>query len=226
MLFFPEITIPFFPHPFNADEYGTVAFGGKLNTTTLLQAYAFGIFPWYNEGHPIRWCFTSPRCVLFPDNVKIQKSMRPLLNNPKFTFHINRNFEETIRLCKNIDRKDQYGTWITNDIEKAYIQLHKEGYAHSMEIYENDHLVGGLYGVALGKIFYGESMFSLVANASKLALIHLCKHLQALNFQLIDCQEATNHLLSMGATEIKKEDFWHRLSENRKTPFEKKSWKS
>ncbi|HEV2830917.1 MAG TPA: leucyl/phenylalanyl-tRNA--protein transferase, partial [Hanamia sp.] len=156
-----------FPAPDSADEDGVLAIGGNLNRDTLLKAYRLGTFPWYNEGEPIVWHHPDPRFVLFPQNIKISHSMRNVINQHLFRFSFDKNFPEVIRGCRTAKRSGVPGTWITDEIENAYINLFKEGYAHSAEAWLNNELVGGLYGVLMGKVFFGESMFANKSNASK-----------------------------------------------------------
>jgi leucyl/phenylalanyl-tRNA--protein transferase len=185
---------------------GLLAMGGDLSAERLLLAYKQGIFPWYDGTIPLWWC-PNPRFVLIPDELKISKSMRSVLNKNVFQFTINKAFEEVIHSCKKMDRKNQDGTWINNDVEAAYIELHKQGFAHSAETWFNGELVGGLYGVRLGKIFFGESMFSKKTNASKFAFINYVNELIKEDIQLIDCQVYTEHLESLGAKMIMREQF-------------------
>ena len=196
-----------FPPLSSADEDGLLAIGGDLSMERLLCAYKAGIFPWYNEDEPICWWSPNPRCVLFPKKLKISKSMRQVLQNGKFRFTINRSFEEVIINCKTIDRKDGGGTWINEDIVNAYTNLYKNGMAMSAETWLEGKLVGGLYGVILGKVFFGESMFSKTSNASKFAFINLVTHLKENGLQLIDCQMKTDHLVSLGAELIDRNNF-------------------
>ena len=196
-----------FPLVDQADEEGLLAIGGDLSAERLLLAYRNGIFPWYNEDEPICWWSPDPRFVLYPDKLKVSKSMQTVLNNGTFRFTINRAFEEVIKNCKSVTRKDQDGTWISPDVQEAYINLHKLGYAHSAEAWLNGELIGGLYGIRLGKIFFGESMFSKASNASKFAFINYVKQLQKEDVQLIDCQIYTDHLKSLGATMIERKNF-------------------
>jgi leucyl/phenylalanyl-tRNA--protein transferase len=203
----------YFPHPYTADEDGLLAIGGDLDPERLLLAYRFGIFPWYNKS-PILWWFTHPRFVLFPSELKVAKSMRSYFNQEKFRVTYNQRFHEVIGQCKQTPRPDQMGTWINKDIIDSYEKLHEQGYAHSVEVWEHDTLVGGLYGLAIGKIFYGESMFSTVSNASKFGFISLVRVLETKGIQLIDCQQETKHLKSMGARMISKELFWNQLKSN------------
>ncbi|WP_395626032.1 leucyl/phenylalanyl-tRNA--protein transferase [Daejeonella sp.] len=185
-----------FPEPELADEDGLLAVGGDLSPERLILAYQNGIFPWFSDESPILWYAPHERFVLFPEKLKVSKTMRKLLKTDKFKITFNTAFPDVIRACATISREDQLGTWITNDMEKAYIQLFDLGYAHSVEVWENEQLVGGLYGIEINSVFCGESMFSKVSNASKAALINLCEHK---NYKLIDCQVHSDHLESLGA---------------------------
>lgn len=196
-----------FPPVHTASPEGIVAIGGDLSPERLLLAYKSGIFPWYNKGEPIVWHSPENRMVLFPKDLKISKSMRQILKKDRFTVTFNRNFKEVIRACKTIYREGQGGTWITDEMERAYIKLHQLGYAKSVEVWSKDELVGGLYGVDLGTVFCGESMFSKVSNTSKIALIHLVEKLKRESYRLIDCQVYNEHLASLGAKEIPRERF-------------------
>ncbi len=192
----------YFPPVTTATPQGLVAFGGDLSIDRLLLAYRSGIFPWYSEGYPITWYSPDPRMVLFPKDIKISKSMRQFLKKNPFEIRFNTAFSAVIHHCKTVKRQGETGTWITNDMEKAYIELHKQGWAKSVEVYQNNELVGGLYGVDLGHIFCGESMFSKVSNASKVAFIWLANYAADKDYKLIDCQEYNKHLDSLGAVEI------------------------
>ena len=203
-----------FPPVDTADEDGVVAIGGDLSAKRLLLAYRSGIFPWYNEEEPIVWWSPDPRCVLFPNNLKISKSMQTVLNNGRFGFTSNSAFVDVIENCKQVNKQKHKGTWITNDIINAYTELHTLGHAHSAEAWQDGELVGGLYGIRMGNIFFGESMFSKVSNASKFAFILYIQQLQKEGVVLIDCQQATEHLVSLGATLIKRSDFIKVLDEN------------
>ena len=183
---------------------GILALGGDLSSERLLYAYKNGIFPWFSEGDPIVWYCPDKRMVLFPEDLKVSKSMRKIINKKEFKITENIAFKEVIYNCKNIDRKDGFGTWITDEMEQAYINLHKKGFAKSIEIWFENELVGGLYGLEINNIFCGESMFSKVSNASKLAFIHLAK---SKNYSLIDCQIYNEHLASLGAKEIDRDLF-------------------
>jgi len=197
-----------FPPVHLANEDGLLAIGGDLSVERLLLAYKSGIFPWYNQGEPIIWYSPNPRMVLFPQNLKISKSMRQVIRKNEFTITYNQNFEAVISNCKQIFRTaDQGETWITNEMQQAYIELHKKGTAKSVEVWKENELVGGLYGIDLGTFFCGESMFSKVSNASKLAFIYLSQKLENENYTLIDCQVYNNHLASLGADEISRDEF-------------------
>jgi leucyl/phenylalanyl-tRNA---protein transferase len=195
-----------FPAVHLAEPDGLLAFGGDLSEERLLLAYRSGIFPWY-EGEDILWWSPDPRFVLFPAELKISKSMKQLLKKNTFEFTINKAFNEVINSCKIINRNNQQSTWITDEIKISYNHLHKKGYAHSAEVWLNNELVGGLYGIRLGKIFFGESMFSKINNASKYAFIKYIHQLQSEDVQLIDCQVYTEHLESLGARMIDRKDF-------------------
>ena len=200
-----------FPDP-NEAEDGLVAVGGDLSPLRLLTAYSCGIFPWFNPGEEILWWSPNPRLVLFPSEVKVSKSLKRIIKSKKFEIKFDFDFSSVIRNCKNIARKDADGTWITDEMELAYIELNKIGAAHSVEVYENNVLVGGLYGVSLGKAFFGESMFSLTPNASKVALVALANKLESYEFKFIDAQVPTEHLTSMGAKEISRTIFLEQLN--------------
>ena len=196
-----------FPLVESASPEGILAFGGDLCPERLMLAYRSGIFPWYNEGEPIIWYSPSERMVLFPDELHISRGMRKVIRNNKFELTWNKDFEQVIDQCQKSPRKNQLGTWITNDMKTAYIKLHKLGFAKSVEVWQGKELVGGLYGIDLGHIFCGESMFSKVSNTSKLAFIHLVKELQKKQYKLIDCQVYNEHLESLGARKISREEF-------------------
>lgn len=193
-----------FPDPSLAEDDGLLAVGGDLSVERLLLAYQNGIFPWYSDDTPILWYSPHERFVLFPDELKISKSMRQVLRSGRFRITEDVAFERVIEACSETYRPGQDGTWITNEMKEAYMGLHRSGYAHSVEVEEDEALVGGLYGVKVGKVFCGESMFSRASNASKVALIHLC---QTGKYELIDCQVHTEHLESMGARMIGREEY-------------------
>jgi len=193
-----------FPDPELAEDDGLLAVGGDLSVNRLLLAYENGIFPWYNEDSPILWYSPHERFVIFPDELKVSKSMGQVLRSGKFTISMNKCFAGVIEACSTIPRKDQQGTWINTDMKAAYNRLHREGHAHSVEVWMGEELVGGFYGVQINNVFCGESMFSKVSNASKTALIWLC---QSGLYQLIDCQLYTEHLESMGARMISRTEY-------------------
>ncbi len=197
-----------FPDPALAEPDGLLAVGGDLSVERLLLAYRQGIFPWYSDDTPILWYSPHERFVLYPSQLKVSKSMRQVLRSGRFKVTVDEAFPQVIEACSAMPREGQDGTWITDDMKEAYIELNRNGHAHSYEVWQDDELVGGLYGVDTGRVFCGESMFSKVSNASKTALIHLC-----LNggFELIDCQVHTEHLESMGATFISREEYLHIL---------------
>ncbi|MBX2814932.1 MAG: leucyl/phenylalanyl-tRNA--protein transferase [Saprospiraceae bacterium] len=213
-----------FPHPETAGPEGLLAIGGDLSPERLLLAYRFGIFPWYNEG-PILWWSPDPRCVLKPAHVYVSKSMRQFMRKSHLKASINMRFAEVMRSCKDIDRQEQEGTWITAQMQSAYQNLHDLGYAHSIEVWEDNVVVAGLYGIALGRIFYGESMFTRIPNASKFALIKLCRFLEKEGFLLIDCQQDTDHLRSLGAVTIPRPAFLKALRKNNLLPEPHRSWR-
>ncbi|MAW96798.1 MULTISPECIES: leucyl/phenylalanyl-tRNA--protein transferase [unclassified Leeuwenhoekiella] len=198
-----------FPDYHYADEDGLLAVGADLSLDRLNDAYAKGIFPWYNDGQPVLWWSPDPRMVLFPEEVHVSKSMRNVFNKGNFKVTYNTCFTDVILNCKRIKRDGQHGTWITNQMVEAYIALHEEDIAESVEVWEDGTLVGGLYGINLKekKVFCGESMFSYVSNASKVALITLARKLQRLDYKLIDCQVYNEHLDRMGAREIPRKKF-------------------
>jgi leucyl/phenylalanyl-tRNA---protein transferase len=195
-----------FPPVEMSDEDGLLAIGGDLSRERLLHAYRNGIFPWYENRYILWWC-PDPRFVLFPSELKISSSMKQLLRKESFEFSINKDFNAVISQCKAISRRGQNGTWITEEMRNAYNDLHFAGFAVSAEVRLNDELVGGLYGIRLGKIFYGESMFSRHSNASKYAFIKYVQQLQSEGVELIDCQVYTSHLESLGARMIPRNQF-------------------
>lgn len=196
-----------FPHPNHADPNGLLAVGGDLSVERLLLAYRNGIFPWYSEGDPIMWFSPDPRLVLAPSNLYVSKKLRKLIRAKTFEVRCDNSFKEVINLCAKTSRNGQDGTWITDDMIDAYIKLHEEGYVHSVETYHEGRLVGGLYGVSLGGAFFGESMFYLMSNASKVALYYLVQKLKRWDFDFIDSQVPNDHMKRMGGTAISKEKF-------------------
>lgn len=198
-----------FPSPQLAEEDGLLAIGGDLRPERLILAYQNGIFPWYSEDEPILWYSPHERFVLYPQRIKISKSLKQIIKAEKFRITFNKAFADVIRNCASINREDQDGTWITNDMQNAYINLNKLGYAFSVEVWEQEKLVGGLYGVLINRVFCGESMFSKVSNASKVALVWLCENL---DIDLIDCQVYTEHLERLGAKMIDREQYLNILA--------------
>ncbi|WP_374174867.1 leucyl/phenylalanyl-tRNA--protein transferase [Flavobacterium tructae] len=197
----------FFPPVSEADEEGILAIGGDLDPERLKLAYQSGIFPWFNEGEPILWWSPDPRMVLFLEELIVSKSMRNVLNRKQFAVTFNKNFREVISNCQKIKREGQDGTWISNEMIDAYCKLNEQGIAKSVEVWQDENLVGGLYGIDLGHVFCGESMFSKVSNASKVAFIALVNYLKEGNYQLLDCQVYNSHLESLGCREIDREAF-------------------
>ncbi|WP_372998086.1 leucyl/phenylalanyl-tRNA--protein transferase [Sulfurimonas sp.] len=198
-----------FPDASQANEDGILAWGGDLTPSRLIRAYQNGIFPWYSSGDPIIWWSPNPRLIMELDDFKISKSLKK--NIKKFEYKFDSNFEEVMYRCSTVPRNDQAGTWISEEIIEAYTTLHGMGIAHSIESYLNGQLVGGLYGIVVGKVFCGESMFAHVSNASKSAYAVLIKHLKEWGYDFIDCQVPTNHLKSLGAKEVAREYFLDRL---------------
>lgn len=204
----------FFPPVSHADSDGILAIGGDLSPERLQLAYKSGIFPWFNEGEPIIWWSPNPRMVLFLDELVVSKSMRNILNRNIFKVTFNQNFRDVISNCRQVKRDGQTGTWITNEMIEAYCKLNELGIAKSVEVWQNGQLVGGLYGIDLGHVFCGESMFSLVSNASKVTFIALANQLKKDNYQLLDCQVYNEHLESLGCREIERDTFMAILKNN------------
>ena len=214
-----------FPSAELAEDNGLLAVGGDLSPERLLLAYRNGIFPWYSEGDPILWWSPSPRLVIFPADFKIPKRLSRLMRQEKFSITIDHAFRQVIAACASTDKRREKGTWITNDMLVAYCQLHDKGYAHSIECWLDDELTGGLYGISLGGIFFGESMFSAQPNSSKIALVHLLKKMQEWDFDLIDCQMKTEHLMQFGAREISGTDFREILAISIESTDHKGKWR-
>ncbi|MFD1094809.1 leucyl/phenylalanyl-tRNA--protein transferase [Salegentibacter chungangensis] len=198
-----------FPPLKYADSQGLLAIGGELSVERLISAYNKGIFPWYDESQPVLWWCPDPRMVMFPENLKVSKSMKQLLKKDPFRVTYNQDFKAVIENCAAVRRKGQHGTWITPEMEEVYTELHKMGIAQSVEVWQDDKLVGGLYGIYLEdkKVFCGESMFTAVSNASKFGFIKMVQKLRAAGVKLIDCQVYTAHLESLGAEEIPRDEF-------------------
>jgi leucyl/phenylalanyl-tRNA--protein transferase len=197
----------YFPAVETASPEGILAFGGDLSSERLLLAYQSGIFPWFEADEPILWWSPNPRMVLFLNELKVSKSMRNILNRAVFKVTFNQDFRAVISNCQNVKRDGQNGTWITNEMIEAYCKLHELGVAKSVEVWKDDKLVGGLYGIDLGHVFCGESMFSLVSNASKVAFVSLVNQLKSEKYQILDCQVYNEHLESLGCREINRDDF-------------------
>ena len=202
-----------FPPVEETEEWGGLAVGGDLSPQRLLLAYRSGIFPWYDDSQPIVWYAPDPRFVLFPHKLKVSRRMRPILNQGRFVITYDTQFRKVIRHCQQIKRSGQSGTWITDEMQEAYCQLHALGYAHSVEVWQHGRLVGGLYGLAIGSVFCGESMFSLVSNASKIGFITLVRRLQQCGGTLIDCQVHTPHLEKWGGENIPRAHYMHLLAQ-------------
>lgn len=213
-----------FPRPELATREGLLAVGGDLSTERLLLAYSHGIFPWFSDGDPLLWWSPDPRMVLFPEAFHASKSLRRLHHARTYTFTMDRNFAAVISACAQAPREGQFGTWITAAMEDAYTRLHTAGYAHSIECWDGQWLVGGLYGVSLGQCFFGESMFSRAPNSSKLALWALCEQVRRWGFRLIDCQVRTEHLASLGARDIPRKRFLKLLAEALQADSRRGSW--
>ncbi|MBN3035040.1 MAG: leucyl/phenylalanyl-tRNA--protein transferase [Bacteroidales bacterium] len=213
-----------FPDPREAGKEGLLAFGGDLHPYRLLKAYSMGIFPWFSEGDPIMWWSPDPRMILFPDRLRASKSLVQAMRNRPYEVRFDFDFSTVISHCAAIPRSGQKGTWITPDIKKAYNQLFHMGFAHSVEVYMKGCLAGGLYGISLGRAFFGESMFHLDRDASKIALFHLVQHLRKWEFRFIDAQTPTDHLARMGAENIPRSEFLDMLSDALKYPTRKGKW--
>lgn len=203
-----------FPGPDMAEDDGLLAIGGDLSKERLLLAYQSGIFPWYSEGYPIMWFSPDPRLIFELGCLHVSKSLMKTIKSGVFEVRLDTAFEEVMRLCAVTDRKGQEGTWITDDMLRAYTGLHRDGYAHSVEIYRGGELAGGLYGVSLGGVFFGESMFHRVRDASKVALYHLDRFLASNDFDFIDSQVPNSHMKSLGGREISRDEFLSRLAKS------------
>jgi leucyl/phenylalanyl-tRNA--protein transferase len=216
---------PVFPPPERADPSGLLAVGGDLHSERLLLAYSLGIFPWYSEGQPLLWFSPDPRTVLLPDRLHVPRSLRRRMRQSPYELRLDTAFGDVIRACAAVSRPDQDGTWITPEMVVAYELLFEQGYAHSVEAFESGELVGGLYGVSLGAGFFGESMFALRSDASKIAFVALIHQLRAWDFDLIDCQIHTEHLARFGAEEWPREDFLEALRATLRRPAVPRHWR-
>ena len=213
-----------FPDPrYSADE-GLLAFGGDLSPNRILTAYRKGIFPWFNKDDPILWWSPNPRMILYPDEFKVNKSFKRFLRQERYKIKFDNAFEEVINYCSTVDRDGQKGTWLINDMKNAYIELFQMGFAHSIEVYEDDILVGGLYGLSMGRVFFGESMFSLKSNASKVAFKALTDVLNSRGYDFIDCQVKNDYLAQMGAKNISRDKFLDELEESLTRSSDLGSW--
>ncbi len=213
-----------FPDPRLASDEGLLAYGGDLSFHRLLAAYKKGIFPWYSKGDPILWWSPNPRLLLYPDKFKVRKSFRRVLRSGKFTVTFDERFSDVIKYCATVPREGQNSSWIVKEMIEAYIRLHEEGFAHSVEVYKEGELVGGLYGIAFGKAFFGESMFSLVTDASKVAFKALSDVLGRRGYDFIDCQMKTDHMIGLGAEVIERDIFLDILEEAIEKPTDFGSW--
>lgn len=215
-----------FPDPRESETSGLLAIGGDLNVDRLLLAYSNGIFPWYSEGDPIMWFSPDPRLIIFLENLHVSTKLKKVIRSKVFEVRFDTSFEDVIRKCSISSRKDQDGTWITNDMIEAYIELHNKGYAHSVETFYQDKLVGGLYGVSLGGTFFGESMFYEMSNASKAALYYLVEKLREWDFDFIDSQVPNEHMKSLGGKELSRAAFLDLLKETMKKRTKLGNWGS
>lgn len=211
-----------FPNPENSDKQGLLAYGGDLSPPRLLAAYRQGIFPWFEPGRPILWWSPNPRLLLFPHDFKMTRSLQQRLKQA-YRITIDENFSDVIRACASVDTRSG-NTWITGDMEQAYSELHQLGFAHSLEVWHEDELVGGLYGISLGRAFFGESMFHYERDASKIALYALCQTLIEWDFDFIDCQLPTAHLQRLGAKIVSRPEFLHRLKQTLEFPSRIGKW--
>lgn len=221
---FRLIEEPVFPSPRLADDDGLLAVGGDLSQERLLRAYSMGIFPWYAEDQPILWWSPDPRLILIPDELRISRSLRKTIERDIFDVTYDTAFDEVIEKCSVVHRINTGSTWITEEMRRAYLHLHHSGFAHSVEVRYQGELAGGLYGVALGGAFFGESMFHLKSDASKTALVTLVRTLGAWNFTLVDCQVTTHHLISLGAREVPRSEFMTMLKKALELPTRRGRW--
>lgn len=213
-----------FPSPRFAAKDGLLAIGGDLSEKRLLLAYRLGIFPWFSDDQPILWWSPDPRLVLYPDEIRISKSLKKVIKKKMFHLTMDTAFEEVINACAQVPRADDQGTWIVKDMIDAYCRLHESGFAHSVEAWYKGKLAGGLYGISLGKSFFGESMFTYMSNASKVAFVALVDYLRRLSFDMIDCQIATAHLIRFGAIEISRDRFLDELEQSLDASTRRGKW--
>ena len=214
----------YFPHPLTADEDGLLAIGGDLSIDRLILAYRMGIFPWYSENQPILWWAPKERFVIGTGHLHVPRSMRKYLNKPIFRITVDQHFDYVIQRCRDSPRRDQAGTWITDAMKKAYRSLHHAGLAHSVEAWYDNEIVGGLYGVGIGKIFSGESMFSEVSDASKFCVIILDRILSSLCYQFLDCQIYSRHIEMLGGYTMDQESYFNEIRKNLFNPLDKSKW--
>jgi len=213
-----------FPPPYLASKEGLLAVGGDLSQKRLLLAYRTGIFPWFSDDEPILWWSPDPRLVLYPEEVRVSKTLKKIIKKKMFHVTMDSAFVQVINQCAKIRLQNNQGTWVVKEMIDAYCKLHESGFAHSVEAWYQGELAGGLYGVSLGRCFFGESMFTRVSNASNVVLVKLVEHLNALSFDMIDCQLTTEHLLRFGAREIPRVSFLKQLEESLKAPTKKGKW--
>lgn len=213
-----------FPPPYLASKAGLLAVGGDLSQERLLLAYRMGIFPWYSDGEPILWWSPDPRLVLYPKKIRISKTLKKIIKKDKFQLSIDTAFDQVVNSCAQIRIEKNEGTWIVQEMIDAYCRLHAAGFAHSVEAWYQGELAGGIYGVSMGKCFFGESMFSRISNASSVTLIKLVEYLRALSFDMLDCQLTTAHLIRFGAREIPRDVFLKQLKKSLEAPTRQGRW--
>ena len=213
-----------FPPPNLAEKEGLLAVGGDLSEERLLLAYRMGIFPWYSDEEPVLWWSPDPRLVLYPEEIKVSKTLKKIIKKDRFDITMDQAFDEVVKACAQIRSENNEGTWIGKDMIKAYCKLHESGYAHSVEAWYNGELSGGLYGVSLGKSFFGESMFTRISNASNVVFVKLVEYLTQISFDMIDCQVRTEHMIRFGAREVPRDLFLQQLKESLCKPTIKGKW--
>ena len=213
-----------FPPPHLASGHGLLAVGGDLSQKRLLLSYRMGIFPWFSNDEPIMWWSPDPRLVLYPREIKISKTLKKIIRKNVFKVTMDLAFRDVVHHCADVRLKKDEGTWIVKDMMDAYCRLHESGFAHSVEAWHQGELVGGLYGVSLGRCFFGESMFTRISNASNVALVKLVEYLNTLSFDMIDCQITTDHLIRFGAREVSRARFLAQLKKSLETPTKKGKW--